>query len=360
LNIGLVIYGSLETVTGGFIYDRNLVEHLRARGDHVEIFSLPWRNYGRHLMDNFSSYAVAPLAKASIDILIQDELNHPSLFLSNRRLKREASFPIVSIVHHLRCREARARWQNQLYAKVERQYLSLVDGFIFVSQTTRGDVETLCGSGKPFVVAHPGRGSSGPTMTRETIENRAREQGPLRILFVGSLIPRKELHTLLAALARIPEDRWRLEVVGSPTADGTYGDEINVQIGRFATKDQVRLLGTLTREGLVQCYSRSHILAVPSSYEGFGIVYLEGMGFGLPSIAGSVGAASEIVTQERDGFLVNPGDSEAIARHVTDLISDRDKLIRMSMAALDRYDAHPTWAESAAKATEFLDKMVGA
>ena len=53
MKIGFVIYGSLNTVSGGYLYDRKLVEYLHAQGDTVEIISLPWRNYGAHLMDNF-------------------------------------------------------------------------------------------------------------------------------------------------------------------------------------------------------------------------------------------------------------------------------------------------------------------
>ena len=49
MRIGLIIYGSLDTLTGGYLYDRLLVEHLRRQGDHVDIISLPWRTYGRHL-----------------------------------------------------------------------------------------------------------------------------------------------------------------------------------------------------------------------------------------------------------------------------------------------------------------------
>ena len=47
MNVGLVIYGSLDTLTGGYLYDRKMVDYLRAAGDQVQIFSLPWRNYGR-------------------------------------------------------------------------------------------------------------------------------------------------------------------------------------------------------------------------------------------------------------------------------------------------------------------------
>ena len=55
MKIGLIIYGSLSTVSGGYLVDRKLVEHLEASGDTVEIISLPWRNYALHLADNIAT-----------------------------------------------------------------------------------------------------------------------------------------------------------------------------------------------------------------------------------------------------------------------------------------------------------------
>src|SRR5436190_8556387 len=135
MHIGLVIYGLLDTISGGYLYDRKLVEYLRAQGDTVEIISLPWRNYAAHLMDNFRfrlPNVVASEAKQSpnnqpFDILIQDELNHPSLIWANQG---KHPYPIVSLVHHLRCSELRPQWQNDFYRIVEKKYLQSVDGFI--------------------------------------------------------------------------------------------------------------------------------------------------------------------------------------------------------------------------------------
>ncbi|MEA2184314.1 MAG: hypothetical protein QOF69_3499, partial [Solirubrobacteraceae bacterium] len=42
MRVGMVIYGSLETLTGGYLYDRKLAEHLTAHGDDVQVISLPW------------------------------------------------------------------------------------------------------------------------------------------------------------------------------------------------------------------------------------------------------------------------------------------------------------------------------
>ena len=79
MRVGLLIYGSLETLSGGYLYDRKLVQYLREQGDHVEVISLPWRGYARHLSDNLSPSLLGKLLDLSVDVLIQDELNHPSL-----------------------------------------------------------------------------------------------------------------------------------------------------------------------------------------------------------------------------------------------------------------------------------------
>ena len=59
MHVGLLIYGSLDTVSGGFIYDRNLVRYLREAGDRVDVISLPWRRYGLSLLDNLNPGSAA-------------------------------------------------------------------------------------------------------------------------------------------------------------------------------------------------------------------------------------------------------------------------------------------------------------
>jgi glycosyltransferase involved in cell wall biosynthesis len=176
----------------------------------------------------------------------------------------------------------------------------------------------------------------------------------LQVLFIGNLIPRKELHTLLDSLSRLPRDSWHLDVVGSLEVDPAYVRVIRHQIAEMGLARQVVLSGYLSDADLIPCLAHSHLLCVPSSYEGFGIVYLEGMGAGLPAIASRAGAASEIITHGKDGFLVPPGDAAALARCVATLIQDRERLVQMSLAAHQRFVHHPTWAESAEGIRWFL------
>jgi glycosyltransferase involved in cell wall biosynthesis len=357
VRIGLIIYGSLDILTGGYLYDRMLVEHLRRQGDVVETISLPWRSYGRHLADNLSLDLCRRLRCAPFDALLQDELNHPSLFWLNRRLRPHIRYPIVTIVHLLRCSEPHPAWQNRLYRWVEASYLASLDGLIFNSQTTRTAVETLVGSNRPGVVAYPGRDHLPPTLTSAQIEARARQPGPLRLLFVGNLTPVKGLHTLLRALGQLPFEAWCLTVVGSLMMDPVYVDSIRQQIGESGLSARIKLLGACPNAEVATHMTQSQVLAVPSLYEAFGIAYLEAMGFGLPVIASTAGAARELITHTKQGFLVDPGDATTLAQHIHTLQQDRDCLRRMSLAAYQRAQLHPTWAESAGRVRELLHSL---
>ena len=356
MRAGLLIYGSLDTISGGYLYDRKLVEYLRSQGDSVEIIALPWRNYARHLGDNLSAALRQRLERAQFDVLLQDELNHPSLFWLNRQMRGEIHYPLVSIVHHLRSSELRPAWQNRLYAWVERRYLRSVDGFVFNSQTTCQVVGQI-GTGldrRPSVIAYPAGDRFNPQTSEAEIAQRALQPGPLRLFFLGNLIPRKGLHTLLKALELLPNETWELSVAGSLTMDEAYTRSIRSQLQAAGLEHSVHLLGSLNDEALASELETSHVLVVPSSYEGFGIVYLEGMSFGLPAIATTAGAASEIITSGENGYLIPPGDAAALAECLRRLAQDRQHLLELSLAARQCFLAHPTWQQSMAKIREFL------
>ena len=362
MRIGLVIYGSLDTVSGGYLYDRMLVEYLRRQGEQVEIISLPWRSYLPHLADNLSPALLKRLSQMDVDVLLQDELNHPSLFWINRRMRamrttRNGSAqrpPILSIVHHLRASEVHPAWQLHLYRWVERRYLRSVDGFIYNSQTTRRSVEAISGASLPNIVALPPAGQFQPEISPEHIVARAKQNGPLRLIFVGNLIPRKGLHTLLAAIQGTPIDSLTLTVVGGALVDSKYEGAIRQQVAKSNLQDRVRLLGFQSQGELAAQLSDHHVLAVPSSYEGYGIVYLEAMGFGLPAIGTTGGGAAEVITHGLDGFLVAPDDAVNLRRYLVELHADRVKLAEMGQAAQRRYLAHPAWEVTGKTIHSFL------
>jgi glycosyltransferase involved in cell wall biosynthesis len=358
VKIGLLIYGSLERLTGGFFYDRMLVEHLRRRGHEVEVVALPMRSYARGLLDNLSRRLFDELLRPGFDLLLQDELAHPSCFRLNRRLRRAGAPPIVAIVHLLRTSQRWPVWQRPLVRRVEGRYLASVDGLVLVNQQLRERAARLAGVERPAVVASPAGDHAAAATSPERIGARAREEGDLQVLFLGNLTPLKNLHLVLDALVRLGAAGWRLAVVGSLEVDPAYARRLRRRIARAGLDGRVTLLGERSRAEVEARLARSHVLALPSAPESFPIAYLEAMRHGLPVIANAASDAAANVRHGETGFLVAPGDAAALASHLRLLRDDREQLARMGLAARRQYEAHPTWEESMELVHEFLLRLV--
>ncbi len=354
MRVGFLLSGSLDTLTGGYIYDRQLVNHLKLKGHQVDVIQLPVPSHAASFLYNPTLWFSRQLNGSTFDVLLEDELDHPALFLANRRLKSRGNLPVISIVHNLRSCEKRAAWQNRFYRQIEYFYLRSVDGFIFNSRTTRNAVENLIGPQRSSVTACPGGDRLPFQITEAEIIERAKRPGPLRVLFLGNLFRNKGLHILLESLAKLPQNSYVLTVVGDLTMERAYVKAITEQIRERNLSGKVFITGPLNNGELATRLMDSHILAVPSFYEGYGIAYLEGMGFGLPAIATTAGAAGEIITQGRDGFLITPGDSTTLSRHLQSLHEDRNLLTFMSVNAFQRFKSHPTWQASGDKILDFL------
>ncbi len=350
LHVGFVVYGGLEETSGGFRYDRQLVAHLEERGDDVDVIALPWRSYRRHLLDGYSRSLRERLDR-SFDVLIQDELCHPSLWRHNDRLGRPGA--VVSLVHLLRSGRSYGRldYRRTVDGTVERRYLRSVDAAVCTSRDTRDRVTEL--ADLPTFVAPPGGRVGDAAVDGERVESRAHSAGSLRVVFLGNVIPRKGLQTLLEALRRA-DCAWELTVVGSLDANPEYRESVLALVSECGLDDRVTFTGEVADEQLPSILERRHVLAVPSTYEGFGMAYLEAMEYGVVPIASTVGGAPEFVDHGSNGYLVAPGDTGSIVEVLEGLATDRNELARLGTNALETAASHPTWEETMSAVREFL------
>lgn len=360
MRIGLITYDSLDTASGGSVYNRMVVERLQQEGDEVENIVLPWQSYALRLADNLAEELFERLRDAPFDLLLQDESCHPSLFRLNRRLRRQVKYPIVAVVHHLHAGDhPRSGWPHRLYDAIERRYLEKVDGFICGSRMIWYAVQRMVGDKQPALVAYPAGDRLRQAVTPEKITARVDDNGPLRVLFTDDLRPCNQLHSLIDALTRLEPSAWRLTIAGSAAVDRAYARSIADRLRRDQLLDRVAHVDPLDAVRMSLRYAGSHILVAPSACQEFGVRQLEGMGFGLPLVTGTSDAANEIVTHGVDSFLIPPGDVVALAGHLQSLSADRDMLLTMSLAALARFDAHPTWSESTGAIYQFLHDFPG-
>ena len=348
MRLGLLIYGTLDQHSGGYLYDRQLVRELMLAGDDVEIISIQHHKYVRNLLDNFSKPLREKIVGGGFDLLLQDELNHPSLFLMNKKVDT----PIVSIVHHLRSMELFPRPLQTMFAHIERSYLNTLDGAICNSAPTSHTVRQL--SDIPIHIMRPGRNHLHPMTTTEEIYGKALNTHPLRLVFLGNLIRRKGLHTLLEALATIPRSSWLLRICGDDKVDRSYAGNLTRQTRRLGLEDNVHFLGSVSMDEVENELKSANALIIPSQYEGYGIAYLEAMGFGVVPVASSAGGATEFINHGENGFLLDPGDIEGLRRIIGKIADDRDFLQRLSLEAHRTYNQHPTWGEGTLEVRDFL------
>ncbi len=363
MRVGWLVPASINDRTGGNLFDLRVVSSLERAGHGVCLLPTKldsWSvGFARSLFrgTGFEGEASLDHELAGLDLLLEDELCHPVLFRSPKPLVDGRRLPIISVVHHLRSSEPHTPLIQPLHRAVERAYLRRVDGFIFNSETTRASVDALCAiGGRPAVVARPGRDrlSPGASIVAENVANRAGDQGALRLVFVGNVIARKGLASLIRALAGCRSE-VTLEVVGDLEVEPRETRRARLLVEEFGLTDRVRFHGPLPDDALCQLLAACHVLAVVSTWEGFGMVYAEAMGFGLPVLASRSGAAHEIVEDGVTGFLVPRDDRALLATRIDALASDRERLAEMALAALSAWRTMPTWDETGARIVRFLE-----
>ena len=158
--------------------------------------------------------------------------------------------------------------------------------------------------------------------------------GVPNILFVGRMEPRKGLIHLLRAFRKIQRDgvRARLLIVGTGPGDREARRYVLTR-----QLDGVEFLGRVPEGQKAQLFKTADIYVSPATgRESFGIVLLEAMSAGAPIICSDIHGYRGVVRRERDGILVEPGNSDALAAAIRRLIDDPDLRARLSRAGEDR------------------------
>jgi glycosyltransferase involved in cell wall biosynthesis len=109
--------------------------------------------------------------------------------------------------------------------------------------------------------------------------------------------------------------------------------------------DRIRFLGWLSASELHRQYRAADVLVVPSRYEPFGMVVLEGMAHGLPIVAAAVDGPAEILADGRTGLLFAPGDVSGLAETLARLLADRALSARLGVAAHEEVRVRWGWNE---------------
>lgn len=191
------------------------------------------------------------------------------------------------------------------------------------------------------------------------------------IVYVGRILPRKDVRNIVYALAilqRQQEDTNgatlpTLLVVGGETEDADPVEtpeigEIQKLAASLGVAERVRCVGKRQPGELRYYYSAGDVVVTTPWYEPFGLTPLEAMACGRPVIGSAVGGLTYSIKHEVTGFLVPPRDSDALAERLRHIFSQPELCRQMGHAARCRVEREFTWSIVAMRTAALYESLL--
>ena len=346
--ITFVLPGPIGTLTGGFLYDKRIIEGLRAQGREVDVVELTG-DFPFPDADAVAGAAAALAAQPEGRLTVIDGL---ALGALPRLAAAQADrLELIALVHHPLADETGLDAESRMRLRVqESAALAVVAGVIVTSDHTAAAQGTFGVPSQRIAVVSPGvdpaplaRGSGG---------------APPALLTVGGLIPRKGHDDLVEALARLGDLDWQLTCIGSTTRDPAYARRVRERIERLGLTGRIQLLGELAPQELTVHYDRSDVFVLASHHEGYGMVLSEALVRGLPVVSTTAGAISGTVPEEA-GLLVAAGDRDGLAEALRRVLVEPDLRADLAAGARRARDGLATWEVAATRFGQALARLSG-
>jgi glycosyltransferase involved in cell wall biosynthesis len=329
--------GDLATTTGGYAYDRRMIDELSLLGWQIDILNLgegfPWPDEATRTTAQRQLFAMPAGSIIVVDGLALGVLPEAVSRLAGRN-------PLLALVHHPLALESGLSIQQASALRTsESTALAAVQAVIVTSATTA-----------QLVASDYGVPAERITIVRPGIDQarfaQGSQEGVVRLLSVGAVVPRKGFDVLIAALATLTDLPWRLTIAGDRTRDRNAVTQLDADIARHALEDQIATPGVVSPQRLAALYAKADVFVLASHFEGYGMAYAEAIAHGLPVIGTNAGAIPDTVPPEA-GLLVPPGDTAAFASALRRIIADANLRRRLAHAARAAALTLPTWQQSA-------------
>lgn len=170
----------------------------------------------------------------------------------------------------------------------------------------------------------------------------------LKIVYVGNVTAMKGIYYLLEALKNFDPSKVKLTLVGNyDNSDGVFDEYM----------EQNQFLGLLTPDKLATIYSNCDVMVFPSLGDSFGQVVLEAMHFGIPVICSTNAGAVDIIKDHYNGFIVPPGDTQAIQEKIQWFLDHKEKMSLMRKNAYHTAEKY-SWQEYEKKVVCAMEEIL--
>ncbi len=333
-NIFFAVPGDINTLTGGYAYDRRLLAELRRLTLPIQYHGLagsfPYAN-DTALADTDSWLSSLP----DHSTVLVDGLAYAAMdALATKHGKR---LHFCALCHHPLSLETglKPEIRDKLQQSEKRALAAAAEVIVTSARTKQILTEQFAVPKSRITVALPGTDR----------HDYARCKGePLQLLCVATLTPRKAHHILIQALSQVQHLPWQAVFIGGDNFDPDWAAQLRQQVQDLGLAERITFAGA--KSNLHADYLYADIFVLPSLFEGYGMVFAEALSYGLPIIAARAGAVPDVVPASA-GLLVEPGSVESLSVALQSLLSNGDLRRSLQLGAQAAALKLPAWEQTA-------------
>jgi glycosyltransferase involved in cell wall biosynthesis len=332
----LVTLGDPGQLTGGYLFHRRLAELAPNHAARLKFVSFPSRTFPLSIVD--AAMIVRELSRMDPDVVVLDSIAAAFMAFT------WPDTPMVGMLHQPPGGIDYEGPRRNVQAVLDRLAYRHVRRLLVASDSLADELRDVGERAERIYVVPPGRDV---VAAAEPIDRDLRQGRRAAFLCVGNWVGRKDVLSLLEAMAHLEGDAATLHLVGNTAAEPAYARRVWARLRQSDLRGRVVVHGPLPIARVAGLYEAADAFALTSLKEPYGTVYGEAMTAGLPVVGWRAGNLPYLADDEREGFLIAPGDITGLTEALRRLADDADLGVRLGTAARQRAMARPTWDDVA-------------
>lgn len=335
-NFLLIASNFRNTSTGGLIWIGKLATYAQKIHRETKVLDLQAEKsfFRKSRLCFVLYYSVFLLAKSNTFIFIDHSLYlRFCLPLMISCYLRQMSYGVIC--HHIFFRLKHSKLRRVISFLCEKIFLKNAQIVVVPSDYTSADVARLGIKKDKIYVINPTHAIKSYSLPEK--------KGRNKILFVGTVEPRKGVDTIIKALSLIKNLDYTFDVVGDCGRYRDYFECLEKLVRDHDMSKRIIFHGRISFKDLFKIYSKADIFAFPSRHEGYGMVLLEAMSFGLPIVAADIPTTRDLVKNSINGYLCPVDDVVCFSRKMYTLLTDGRLRMKIAKSNFEKSQKFQSW-----------------
>ena len=344
LTVYFLITGDIHTLTGGYLYNKHIINGLQKKGYTVNVLGTDWPWKDREGLEKICRCHLEKLSRGSI--VIVDSLILASLHYIVQEFGDRLKF--LGLIHLPVTYDVFSGVQGKI-ASEELKALNHMHNVVVTGQFT---FDLLCNAGlNPVKIStiQPGTGQFTRKIKYEPV--------PSKLLCISNYSALKAQDILIRALYRLTAWNWTLHLYGDTERDTEYTTALRSLILQLKMESRIIMHGIVERHEISKVFLNADLFVMPSLFESYGMALTESLAHGIPVITTMAGNIPNTVP-EGMGLLTVPGNEEQLADAIRSLFEDTIKYSALCTAASRYYKQARSWEQAVAEFEILILKMI--